>query len=86
MKKEKVKRTGKFATKLEVKKIIKEYQKAQNTPCIALTSASALGGRDFASLAWQNFYDFLSKIARKHGLPKITGQYGLDTKTGEFLT
>lgn len=79
-----LKKTGKFATKTEVKRLQKLLKVAQNTPVIALTSSDALNGRDLASMAWKRVQEACHKCALRHGLPEIKGFYGLD-QDGEFV-
>jgi hypothetical protein len=44
-----------------------------------------LAGPDLASMAWKNAKDRLYKYCLAHGLPEITGYYGIDLQTGEVL-
>jgi len=60
-------------------------QTAQTTPVIALSTADAMSGRDFSSLAWNRVKERCHAVALAHGLPEIPGFYGCDLKTGEFV-
>lgn len=73
------------ATKAEIKQVVRLYNTAQNTPCMALTSAQAVEGRDFATMAWDDVYEKIETLALKHGYPKRKKRYGLNCETGEFL-
>ena len=75
-----------FASKSEKKRLLKMLKDAQSTPMIALTSEQALSGRDFASMAWDHLKKETHKTALKHGLPEIRGYYGIDLKSGEFVS
>lgn len=79
-----MRKTGKFATKSQIKKLKSMMRRANNTPAIAITSEAALSGRDFASLAWQEVYETCHRMALRHGLKEINGFYGLD-EDGEFV-
>jgi len=77
--------TGVFATDDEQAELLELLNKARNTPVIALTSADALGGRDFASVAWKRVRERCHEVALAHGLPEVPGCYGMDNN-GEFLS
>jgi len=64
---------------------VKLVDEANSTPAIALGSADALSGRDFASLAWERVHNFISEMAVKHDLPEDTGPYGIDFTNGQFI-
>lgn len=76
----------KKATQAQAKKINKLYRDAQNTPMVALTSAMALSGRDFASMAYERLYEYIDKCAIKARWPKSNKHYGFNTKTMEFIS
>jgi len=73
-----------FATEEEIEELTALLKKAQSTPSMALSTADALGGRDFASMAWIRLRKQLHACALKHGLPEIEGYYGM-TMDGEFV-
>ncbi len=73
-----------FATDEETERAKELATRANSTPVIGVTSAHAMRG-GFAADAWQSVYDFIASIARTHDLPEISGRYGLDLATGEFL-
>jgi hypothetical protein len=71
----KYKKTGVFATKAEVKRIITKA----NAPMIWL-------GGGMPTYTFEDSWEGLvHSIALKHGLPEIPGFYGINTKTREFL-
>ncbi len=74
-----------FATDEEKKELAELLKTAQATPAIALSSAQALVGEDFASQAWKRVNKRCHAIALLHGLPEIPGFYGCDISTGEFI-
>ena len=78
-------RTGKFLTAEQIGVVREAYHEAETTPAIALSSAQALGGQDFASQAWMRFHRLLYDFALAQDLPEIKGWYGLDMKSGEVL-
>ena len=80
-----MKNTGVFATKDELDTLKKAATTAANTPVIALTSADALSGNDWASVAHRNVQKACHMLALEHGLPEITGYYGIRLDTGEFV-
>ena len=63
-------RTGKFASAEEIAAI----KETANAPLIALQCG-------MPETPLQHVY----RVALRHGLPGITGYYGIDLKTGEFL-
>jgi len=52
---------------------------------MGLDDPLGLAGPDLASMAWKNAKDRLYKYCLAHGLPEITGYYGIDLQTGEVL-
>lgn len=82
---EDVKRLNVFATDEEKKELVELMKTAQTTPAIALSSAQALAGEDFASQAWKRVFERCHAMALSHGLSEIPGYYGCDTSTGEFV-
>lgn len=81
-----MKRLNIFATDEEKKELGELLKTAQTTPAMALSSTQALAGNDFASLAWKRVNERCHKIALSHGLPEISGFYGCDLETGEFVS
>ena len=73
------------ATKVETAKIMKLWKRANNTPSFGVTSAQVLGGRDFASIAWDDLYDTIDELAVKHGFKRLKNHYGFDPKKREFI-
>ncbi len=63
-------RTGKFATAAEIAAI----KETANTPLIALQCGMS-----------ETPLQHAHRVAIGHGLPEITGYYGIDLKTGEFI-
>lgn len=81
-----MKRTGKFATKKEIKKALELAKTAANTPCFGLSSEQVLSGNDFASMAWRSAQEYCHALAvKKYRLPEIQGFYGMN-QDGEFVT
>ena len=76
--------TGVKATPEELKELREMAEQASRTPVIAMSSADALGGRDWATMAWKRCQERCHAIALAHGLPEIEGFYGL-TNDGEFV-
>ena len=74
-----MKGTDVYATDEEFEKLSALVEEARNTPVIAFTSAQALGGRDCASMAWDNVKKACHEAALAHDLPEIQGYYGLGT-------
>lgn len=66
-----MKKTGKFATKAELKHI----------KFLASAPMVMIGG-----LIPKSPQVEVHRLAMKHGLPDVSGYYGMDLKTGEFLT
>ncbi len=79
-----MKNTGIFATEEELNKLKEMAETASRTPVIALSSEQALRGQDFASQAWERVRKECHAAALAHGLPEVTGFYGL-TADGEFV-
>ena len=75
--------TGVFATKDELTELSKMAEEASRTPVIALTHDHAMRG-GFAGDVWQDVKERCHTIALSHGLPEVTGFYGL-SNDGEFL-
>jgi len=66
-----------YATEEEVEKIQRLYEEAIRTPVVALSSADALAGRDFASAAMDRVQQAIDEAAEAHGLPRTPKHYGL---------
>lgn len=79
-----MKKTNIFASEEELEELQQLSRAAARTPVIALSSADALSGNDFASQAWRRAQERCHKVALSHGLPEISGFYGL-TREGEFV-
>lgn len=77
-------KTGVKATYDEIEVCKKLATQAAHTPMIAFTTEAMMNGRDFASLAWHEAQEQCHKFALAHGLPEITGFYGMD-ENGEFV-
>ena len=80
-----MKNTGVFANEEEIKKAFQLAKDAANTPMIALSSADALSGNDFATRAWKSAQEYCHALAIKKGLPEIPGFYGMK-QDGEFVS
>ena len=76
--------TGVFATKEETAKLFEMAKNAANTPCIALSVADGISTGGFAGRAWRTAQEACHGLALEHGLPEITGFYGI-TQDGEFV-
>ena len=50
----------------DTKKLLELYNRAQNTPVIAMSLEDGLRGRDFASLAWNELRDFQKELGNKY--------------------
>lgn len=74
-----MKDTGVFATKDEIKELQNLATEASKTPAILL-----FGKHDIAGDAWQRAKKRCHELALIHGLPEITGLYGITSK-GEFV-
>ncbi len=79
-----MKGTGIFATKKETEELMKLAKEAANTPVMGFSCAHMMTG-GFAGDARKMMFERAYKIARKHGLPKIEGYYGIKAD-GEFVT
>lgn len=66
-----MKRTNVFATEEELKSL----KSRVNQPAIVLQAGSPPSAAELAH-----------RLALEHGLPEITGYYGCDLETGEFLS
>lgn len=75
-----MKKTGTFATQEEKEELQELLKVAQATPVILL-----FGKHDLAGDAWDIVRTKAHEIALSHGLPEITGRYGM-TEDGEFVT
>ena len=63
-------------------KLTKLYYKAQTTPVIAFNLASAVEGKDMATLAWNHVREFIDKLGNKYGFDPTTIS-SINSKTGE---
>lgn len=81
-----MKRMNLFATPDELQEIVEMVNTARTAPVMALSSAAALSGNDFSSLAWKEARKLIHETAMKHGLPDTPGFYGIDQENGEFLS
>lgn len=79
-----IEKTKIFASKEEIEEISELAKEARTTPMIAMNSEDAVNGRDLASLTWDKAINKVNEVAFKHGLPKLTTNYGL-TNDGEFV-
>ena len=79
-------RTGIKATEAEITELKDLLESARRTPVMALSVDDGMAGRDFASTARQNMLQRCHALALAHGLPEITGYYGADLETGEFVS
>ena len=77
-------KTGIFATEDEFKRLMEIANNAARTPCIAMSVADGLAGRDWASTTWNDVQQACHELAKSHGLPEIPGYYGID-KDKEFV-
>lgn len=75
-----MKQTGTFATQEEKEELQELLKAAQTTPVILL-----FGKHDLSGDAWNKVHMKTHEIALSHGLPEITGRYGM-TEDGEFVT
>ena len=73
------KRAAVFADPEELSDLLERFRQAQTTPVMLI------GEVDTSAMAWKAAFDALTACALRHGLPEITGEYGLDGETGEFL-
>ena len=74
-----MKHTGVKATQSEIEELRKLATAASQTPAILL-----FGKHDLSGDAWLRAKKRCHEIALAHGLPEITGFYGV-TKDGEFV-
>lgn len=72
--------TGVFATEEEKTELQALAQEAANTPVMTVRSDLP----DFASVAWERTLKRCHEAALAHGLPEVTGFYGL-AEDGEFI-
>ena len=75
----------KKATKAEISKIKRLAKVASNTPVMAMSSEAALNGRDFATLAWEDVYTAIDRVAIRCGFKKFKQHYGINLETGELI-
>jgi len=62
------------------KRLVELYRTAQTTPMIAFNSKDALGGRDLASLAWEQVRIFMDRLGKKYGFNPVI--CAIDPETG----
>ena len=75
-------RTGKFATKEQIKKAVELLKAFQATPVISLT------GRVedcWSENAWKHLEQYCHQVALDMGFPEFEGFYGMDGSNGEIL-
>ena len=74
---------GVYMTDEEYAESCTRVNAARNTPVIALSSAHAFRG-GLSGEAWKLAKEYIHRCALNHGLPEITGYYGV-APNGEFL-
>lgn len=74
-----------FLSKEELDEMTKLAESAENTPSFGLSSEQVLSGNDFRGMAHKRMFARLTELAKSHGLPEISGEYGLSAE-GEFIT
>ena len=79
-----MKRTGVFATEEELADLKKLATEAASTPVMALSVGHGLSTGGFAGEAHTRAKKAAHECALAHGLPEITGYYGV-MATGEFV-
>lgn len=79
-----MKHTNVFASEDEIKQVKEAVQRAQSTPVIAFSSRHALEEGGLSGQAWKDAKELCHEFALAHGLPEITGYYGM-TNEGEFV-
>ena len=67
----------------EHKKLLELYQRAENTPVMAMSVADGLAGRDFASTAWNEVRNFMDELGKKYGYKAQTAQIDPEKLTFE---
>jgi hypothetical protein len=77
----KMRRTGIFATEEEREDIEVMSDRARQTPVITFN----VGNPDMVARAWSLVHKRIHMTAMSHELPEITGYYGFDIETGEFI-
>ena len=80
-----MKSTGVFLTLEETAEMKALAQTAATTPMFGLSSKQVLSGNDFSAMAHKRMFARLTELAKAHGLPDISGEYGL-TYEGELVT
>lgn len=80
-----MKSTGIFATAEEVEQVQSAAKHAANTPVIAFSSRHALEEGGLSGQAWKSAKELCHQLALEHGLPEITGYYGMKPD-GEFVS
>lgn len=61
--------------------LVKLYHEAQTTPVMALSAADMMGGRDWASQAWDCVREKMDELGKKYGYNPHTVE--INQKTGE---
>jgi hypothetical protein len=74
-----MKRTGVLMSKEVRKTLTEKWQTAKEMPVIQVGEVDAYG------LMWERLRRAIHQAALDVGLPEITGLYGADLETGEFL-
>ena len=77
--------TGTFANPTEIEELKDLLHRLRTTPVLALSSHHALEHGGFSGEARKAMVERCHEIALSHGLPEITGFYGCDLATGEFV-
>lgn len=80
----KIKHTKVYATKTELKKLISMAKKVEKMPMWGVTMEDTDRSVTRTLKESMKVQEHCHKIALKHGLPEISGYYGL-CKDGEFI-
>ena len=76
--------TGVFATKEEIEQAQLAAKRAASMPVIAFSSRHALEEGGLSGQEWRSAQELCHQFALEHGLPEITGYYGMK-RNGEFI-
>lgn len=82
--------TGIFASPTECAEIRALMRAVQNAPAFATISmisrrAAQIRTERSTREVRRRLHERVDTLAREHGLPRISGHYGIDLETGEFL-
>ena len=69
-------------TSEEHSRLMELYQKARNTPMIAMTTQDALSGKDWATQAWDEVRAYMDELGKRYGYIPQTAQ--ISPKSPEF--